>query len=135
MTTSGTGDRETEHYLGVIERLNPKIDAVMTVTADMALLPTLRDGVAGVRIGIPRAFFLADLQPGIGERVMEAAPAVRIACRPPVRVRRAAPAVGATGTLSTPFFKARYNWAGAAAFARRWENPPGSVEPCASRMP
>jgi aspartyl-tRNA(Asn)/glutamyl-tRNA(Gln) amidotransferase subunit A len=36
-------------------------------------LPTLRDGIKGVRIGIPRTFYYEDLQPGIGERVMDAA--------------------------------------------------------------
>ena len=34
---SGESVRATEHYLGVINRLNPKINAVLTVTADMAL--------------------------------------------------------------------------------------------------
>ena len=34
---SGDSVRATEHYLGVIERLNPKINAILTVTADMAL--------------------------------------------------------------------------------------------------
>jgi aspartyl-tRNA(Asn)/glutamyl-tRNA(Gln) amidotransferase subunit A len=35
--TSGESVRATEHYLDVIERLNPKINAILTVTADMAL--------------------------------------------------------------------------------------------------
>jgi aspartyl-tRNA(Asn)/glutamyl-tRNA(Gln) amidotransferase subunit A len=35
--TSGESVRATEHYLDAIERLNPKINAVLTVTADMAL--------------------------------------------------------------------------------------------------
>ena len=35
--TAGTAVRETEHYLDAIERLNPKLNAVLTVTADMAL--------------------------------------------------------------------------------------------------
>jgi len=34
---AGTAVRETEHYLEVIERLNPEINAILTVTADMAL--------------------------------------------------------------------------------------------------
>ena len=34
---AGESVRATEHYLGVIERLDPKINAVLTVTADMAL--------------------------------------------------------------------------------------------------
>jgi aspartyl-tRNA(Asn)/glutamyl-tRNA(Gln) amidotransferase subunit A len=34
---SGQAVRAAEHYLGVIERLNPQINAVLTVTADMAL--------------------------------------------------------------------------------------------------
>src|ERR1700722_3921190 len=34
---SGESVRATEHYLDVIDRLNPKINAVLTVTADMAL--------------------------------------------------------------------------------------------------
>ena len=36
-------------------------------------LPTLRDGIEGVRIGIPRTFYFEDLEPDIGERVMDAA--------------------------------------------------------------
>jgi aspartyl-tRNA(Asn)/glutamyl-tRNA(Gln) amidotransferase subunit A len=36
-------------------------------------LPTLHDGVEGVRIGIPRSFYFDDLQPDIGDRVMDAA--------------------------------------------------------------
>ena len=35
--TAGTAVRETEHYLDVVEQLNPKLNAVLTVTADMAL--------------------------------------------------------------------------------------------------
>jgi aspartyl-tRNA(Asn)/glutamyl-tRNA(Gln) amidotransferase subunit A len=35
--TSGECVRATEHYLDAIERLNPKINAVLTVTSDMAL--------------------------------------------------------------------------------------------------
>jgi aspartyl-tRNA(Asn)/glutamyl-tRNA(Gln) amidotransferase subunit A len=35
--TSGECVRATEHYLEVIERLNPKLNAILTVTADMAL--------------------------------------------------------------------------------------------------
>jgi len=35
--TSGESVRATEHYLGVIERLNPMLNAVLTVTADLAL--------------------------------------------------------------------------------------------------
>jgi aspartyl-tRNA(Asn)/glutamyl-tRNA(Gln) amidotransferase subunit A len=33
----GESVRATEHYLGVIERLNPKLNAILTVTADLAL--------------------------------------------------------------------------------------------------
>ena len=35
--TSGESVRATEHYLNVIERLNPKVNALLTVTADTAL--------------------------------------------------------------------------------------------------
>src|SRR4029078_7630839 len=35
--TSGDSVRASEHYLEVINRLNPKVNAVLTVTADMAL--------------------------------------------------------------------------------------------------
>ena len=35
--TSGESVRATEHYLEVIDRLNPKVNAILTVTADMAL--------------------------------------------------------------------------------------------------
>ena len=35
--TTGESVRATEHYLDVIDRLNPKINAILTVTADLAL--------------------------------------------------------------------------------------------------
>ncbi len=36
-------------------------------------LPTLKDGVSGVRIGLPRNFYFEDVQPGVAARVREAA--------------------------------------------------------------
>jgi len=36
-------------------------------------LPTLKSGVGGVKLGIPRRFFFDDLQPEVGARVMDAA--------------------------------------------------------------
>src|ERR1700691_3617563 len=37
MMPSGESVRATEHYLGVIERLNPTLNAILTVTAELAL--------------------------------------------------------------------------------------------------
>jgi aspartyl-tRNA(Asn)/glutamyl-tRNA(Gln) amidotransferase subunit A len=37
MMATGESVRATEHYLGVIERLNPKLNAILTVTAELAL--------------------------------------------------------------------------------------------------
>ena len=34
MMNAGESVRATEHYLEVIERLNPKLNAILTVTAD-----------------------------------------------------------------------------------------------------
>ena len=52
--TSGESVRATEHYLNVIERLNPKVNALLTVTADTGARASPRRRQGGSRRRVVR---------------------------------------------------------------------------------